>query len=227
VPDIRNCEQCGVTFVLRREHDRFCSPACRVTWNRGHSADTDPAAEVRALEWSVSAMRDVTERLSGSRTQDQARALTMVGEAVWWVTIVDARLVRHYLDVYDGVMARQAPAERRLTEGTLAGLRFVRNQMGVEAGYVDFVEAGAGGADGPDYGDRQVTAWRWRPMPEPALGSPAERGQAWEMARYRAYDAHLAGQMVGEVFGRAAAFLDRAASEAASVTDISALAGGA
>jgi hypothetical protein len=227
VPDTRNCEQCGVTFALRREHDRFCSPACRVTWNRAHSADTDPAAEVRALEWSVSAMRDVTERLSGYRTQDQARALTMVGEAVWWVTIVDARLVRHYLDVYDGVMARQAPAERRLTEGTLAGLRFVRNQMGVEAGYVDFVEAGAGGADGPDYGDREVTAWRWRPMPEPALGSPAERGQAWEMARYRAYDAHLAGQTIGGVFGRAAAFLDRAASEAASVTDISALAGGA
>jgi hypothetical protein len=201
-----------------------------VAWNRGHSADMDPAAEVQALEWSVTAMRDVTGRLSGSRTQDQARALTMVGEAVWWVTIVDARLVRHHLDVYDGVMARQAPAERRLIEGTLAGLRFVRNQMGVEAGHVDFVEAGpasAGGRPGLDDGEREVSAWRWRRMPEPALGSPAERGQAWEMARYRAYDAHLAGETIGEVFGRAAAFLDRAAGEAASVTDIGALAGGA
>ena len=198
-----------------------------MAWNRGHSGDTDPAAEVRALEWSVTAMREVTERLSGYRTHDQARALTMVGEAVWWVTIVDARLVRHYLDVYDGVMARQAPAERRLIEGTLAGLRFVRNQMGVEAGHVDFVEPGTGGAGGPDDGERQVSAWRWRPVPEPALVSPPERGQAWEMARYRAYDAHLAGETIGEVFGGAAAFLDRAASEAASMAGISALAGGA
>jgi hypothetical protein len=47
------------------------------------------------------------------------------------------------------------------------------------------------------------------------------------MTRYRAYDAHLAGHTIGEVFGRAAAFLDLAAAEAAAVTDISAFAGGA
>src|SRR3981081_2585227 len=108
MPDTRNCEQCGATFMPRREHDRFCSPGCRVAWNRGHSAD--PAAEVRALEWSVTAMRDVTGRLAGYRTWDRSRALVVIGEAVWWVTIVDARLVRHYLDVYDGVMARHVPA---------------------------------------------------------------------------------------------------------------------
>ena len=214
MPDIRNCEQCGVTFVLRREHDRFCSPACRVTWNRGHSADTDPAAEVRALEWSVSAMRDVTERLSGYRTQDQARALTMVGEAVWWVTIVDARLVRHYVDVYDGVMARQAPAERRLTEGTLAGLRFVRNQMGHG---VDLLELIQPEASSPGAGAGRIAAWAWKSVPEPMLAFLPPRGQAWEMSRYHAYQAQLAGRTIGEIFGRAATFLKLAAAKATSV----------
>jgi hypothetical protein len=224
MPETRDCEQCGTTFVPRREHARFCSPECRAAWNRDHTVDTDPLAEVRALEWSVTAMRDVTSRLSGYRTWDGGRALILVGEAVWWVTIVDARLVRHYLDAYDAVMARHAPAERRLIEGTLAGLRFVRNQMGVDAGHVDFVEPGTG-TPGPD--DSRVRAWRWKPVPEPALGSPPGSGQAWQMTRYQAYDAHLAGQTIGEVFGRAAAFLDLAAAEAAAVTDISALASGA
>jgi hypothetical protein len=45
----------------------------------------------------------------------------VIGEAVWWVTIVDATLVRHHLDVYDGALAARPPAERRLIEGTLGG----------------------------------------------------------------------------------------------------------
>jgi hypothetical protein len=224
MPEVRNCEQCGAEFVPRREHARFCTPGCRVAWNRRHSADTDPLAEVKALEWSVTAMREVTGRLSGYRTWDRARALTVAGEAVWWVTIVDARLVRHYLGAYDGVMARHAPSERQLIEGTLGGLRFVRNQMGVDAGHVDFVEPGTGAPGGRD---NRVAAWRWRSVPEPAGGSPAEHGDSWEMTRYRAYDAHLAGRTIGEVFGRAAAFLDLAAGEAAAVTGIGTLAGGA
>lgn len=202
-----------------------------MAWNHQHSADTDPRAEARALEWSVTAMRDATSRLSGYRTQDPARALTMVGEAVWWVTIVDARLVRHYLGTYDGVMARYTPRERRLIEGTLGGLRFVRNQMGADTGQVDFVEppAAPAGPAGPagSAGDPDLTTWRWRSAPDPPAGSPAARGKAWELTRYEAYDAHLAGRTLGEVFGRAAAFLDRAADEAAAVTDLASLAGGA
>jgi hypothetical protein len=42
-------------------------------------------------------------------------------------------------------VAGQAPADRDLTEGTLAGLRFVRNQIGDEADLAEFV-----GATGPD-----------------------------------------------------------------------------
>jgi hypothetical protein len=40
-------------------------------------------------------------------------AFAVIGEAVWWVTIVDATLVRHHPDIYDNVMASQAPAQRR------------------------------------------------------------------------------------------------------------------
>ena len=40
------------------------------------------------------------------------RAFAAVGEAVWWVAIVDGTLVRHHPEAYDCVMAAQAPAER-------------------------------------------------------------------------------------------------------------------
>jgi hypothetical protein len=55
-------------------------------------------------------------------------------------------------------MAAQAPAERLLIEGTLSGLRFVRNQMGQYADHVDFI---APGADGGRSGEGRITAWTW------------------------------------------------------------------
>jgi len=179
----------------------------------------DPAAEVSALEWSVTAMRDATERLTRVRASDRPRAFAMIGEAVWWVTIVDATLVRHHPDVYDSALAGHAPAVRQLIEGTLAGLRFVRNRMGNQVDYVDFIHPAAchPGAD-----DDRITAWTWNPVPEPTVASLPPRGQAWEMTRYRAYKAHLAGHTIGEIFGRPAAFVELTAAEATSVIDISA-----
>jgi hypothetical protein len=216
VVDIRNCEQCGALFTPRREHARFCSARCRVAWNREKMGD--PAGEVSALQWSITAMSDTTERLPRVRPLDRPRAFAVIGEAVWWVTIVDATLLRHHPDAYDAVMADQAPAERRLIEGTLAGLRFVRNRMGHEVDHVDFIhpQASAHGA-----GDGRITAWTWKPVPEPALASLPPRGQEWEMTRYRAYQAQLAGHTVGEIFARAAAFLKLTAANAASITDVS------
>ena len=58
-------------------------------------------------------------------------------------------------------------------------------------------------------------------MPEPTLASLPPRGKAWEMSRYRAYEAQLAGHTIGEIFGRAAGFLMTAA-KATSMTDVSA-----
>jgi hypothetical protein len=202
-------------FAPRREHARFCSARCRVAWNRGHLGDR--SAEVNALSWSVSAMRDTTERLPRIRAWDRPRAFAVIGEAVWWVTIVDATLVRHIPDSYDEVLAGQDPAERELTEGTLAGLRFVRNRMGHEFDHVDFI---CPGAPGPDNGP--ITAWTWIPVREPVLTSFSPRGQAWEMTRYQAYQTQLAGHTIGEVFSRAAAFLELTAAEAIAAAPASA-----
>ena len=215
--DIRNCEQCGTLFAPRREHARFCSVRCRVAWNRGTMGG--PAGEVSALLWSITAMSDTTERLPRVRAGDRARSFAVIGEAVWWVTIVDATMVRHHPDAYDAVMAGQVPAERRLIEGTLAGLRFVRNQIGHEADLAEFIEPGA---PGHAAGDGRITAWTWKLVPEPAVASLPPRGQAWEMTRYRAYQAQLAGHTIAEIFGRATEFLELAAANAPSITDVSA-----
>ncbi len=53
-------------------------------------------------------------------------------------------------------------------------------------------------------------------MPEPTLAPLTPRGQAWEMARYRAYEAQLAGHTIGEIFARAVAFLKLTAANATS-----------
>jgi hypothetical protein len=209
VTDIRHCEQCGDEFEPRREHARFCSARCRVAWNRANTGDR--GAEVNALSWSISAMRDTTERLSRVRASDRARAFAVIGEAVWWVTIVDATLVRHIPDPYDEVLAGQPPAGRQLIEGTLGGLRFVRNRMGHEFDHVDFI-CPHPNAPSPDA--EPITAWTWKQVREPELASFSPRGQTWELTRYHAYQTQLAGHPIGEVFSRAAAFLELAASAA-------------
>jgi hypothetical protein len=217
VADIRDCEQCGTSFVPRREHARFCSARCRAAWNREHMGDLKAGAS--ALVWAITAMSDTTERLPRVQAWDRPRAFAVIGEAVWWVTIVDATLVRHHPDVYDSVMAGQTPVQRQRVEGTLTGLRFVRNQIGDEADLGEFIEPG------PGTGGGRITGWTWKPVPEPALASLPPRGQAWEMTRYHAYQAHLASHTTGETFGQAAKFLKLAAAKALVITDASAHAG--
>jgi hypothetical protein len=128
VADTRTCEQCGTSFVPRREHARFCSARCRAAWNREYTGD--PKAGMSALRWSITAMSDTTQRLPRLAAADRPQAFAVIGEAVWWVTIVDATLVRHHPGAYDAVLAGHIAAERQLIEGTLARLRFVRNQIG-------------------------------------------------------------------------------------------------
>ncbi len=81
VAEARDCEQCGTSFVPRREHARFCSPACRAAWNRAHTGDLK--AGTSALAWSLTAMTDTTERLSQAAARDRPRALAVISEAVW------------------------------------------------------------------------------------------------------------------------------------------------
>ena len=207
VIDIRNCEQCGTSFVPRREHARFCSARCRVAWNRQHVGD--PPTGAGALGWTITAMREAIDRLLRARSLDQPHAFAAISEAVWWVTMVDATLVRYHPDVYDAALARHDVAERRIIEGTFGGLRFVRNWMGYHADHADFIrprpDPGRPGA-GP------IAAWTWRSLAEPALASLPARGQEWEMTRYREYQGNLAGRPIGETFRRAAAFLNLAAA---------------
>ena len=192
-------------FTPRREHARFCRPRCRVAWNREHTGD--PQAEASALEWSITAMRDAIERLARDQVLDHAQGFAVISEAVWWVTIVDATLVRYHRRPYKSAMKTQAPARRRAIEGTFAGLRFVRNQMDI----ISTPPISSSRSKASPVLIRGVMAWTWRPVPEPDLGSLPPRGQAWEMARYRAYRAQLAGHTVGETFVRVAAFLTLAA----------------
>jgi hypothetical protein len=193
--ETRQCEQCGASFTPRREHARFCSTRCRVAWNRQHVGD--PPAEAGALGWTIAAMRDTVDRLLRARTPEQSHGFAAISEAVWWVTLVDATLVRYHPDVYDVALASHRPPERQLIEGTFGGLRFVRNWMGYHLDHSEFIEP----RDGP------LATWAWRPLPEPVLAALPARGQEWEMTRYRDYQARLAGQPTGETFGRAAAFL--------------------
>lgn len=62
----------------------------------------------------------------------------------------------------------QSAAQRQLIEGTLAGLRFVRNQAGGEADLAEFIQAAAPGLSP---GNGRITDWRWKPVPLPVLVS--------------------------------------------------------
>ena len=238
--ETRRCERCGREFEPKREHARFCSARCRVAWNRenwnqGNAAQQkwgseNWAAEPRgpqdtgtsALRWAFTAMHDTTRRLGRVRASDRAQAFAVIGEAVWWVTIVDATLVRHYPDDYDAALDGLSARERQATETTFAGLRFVRNRMGYHADHADFIQPAVDAAGG---GDAPITEWTWRSLPEPAVAALAPRGQEWELSRYQAYQDVLAGRTVGEIFGRTADFHDlvvrfvRAAAVAAAAAD--------
>jgi anti-sigma B factor antagonist len=211
VTDSRRCEHCGAVFAPAREHARFCGGDCRAAWNREHLGD--PAVEASALTWSITAMTETIGRLPVVQAADLPEAFAAIGEAVWWITMVDATLVRHHRSVYDAAMAAHTPAEWLLIEQTLAGLRFVRNWISRGAELGEAIETGAAG--------RRITYWRWKPVPEPAPAWLSPRAHAWELARYRAYQERLADHTIGKTLGLAATFLTLTATDAASMTDVS------
>lgn len=222
--DTRKCERCGKLFEPKREHARFCSARCRVAWNREHvnpdkrvgagltpATGSDPQTQRSALAWSTIAMRETTDRIGKVRSTDRPQAFAVIGEAVWWITIVDATLVRYHPEAYEGLLDTLPDVQRRLTEGTFGGLRFVRNRMGYYADHADFIQPEAG-ADGSH--DAPITAWTWKGLPSPAMQTLPPRGQAWELNRYRAYQDHLAGRTMKETFDRAVTFLELASRTA-------------
>ncbi|MCL2584260.1 MAG: hypothetical protein FWE35_17585 [Streptosporangiales bacterium] len=195
--DSRECAQCGKRFRPLREHARFCSAACRMTWNEDHGGTaTAPAA---AIDWSVTAMAEAVERFGQAGTWDLPRAAAAAGETVWWITLVDATLVRYHPRDYENTMAGLSPAARRGTEEALGGLRYVRNRIGRSTDPAELIQAGADGG------------WAWTPQAEPGLDGVPAGTREWELNRYRAYTEHLAGRDAAAVFRRCARFLEQAA----------------
>jgi hypothetical protein len=199
--DVRGCEQCGREFTPRREHARFCSAECRLAWNKANSGHADVSGA--ALDWSLTAMSEATGRLARARSLDPRHAAVAVSDATWWVTIVDATLVRYHPGNYDCAMESQPPQQRSEIELTLAGLRYVRNQMGVHLDPAEFVAV----VPAPQAG---TAALVWRSLPPPESAELSARGQEWERGRYLAYQERLAGHSITRTFALATRFLRQA-----------------
>jgi len=199
VLDVRECVQCGKEFVPAREHARFCSAHCRMVWNDEHAGVA--AAPAAAIDWSVAAMAEAAARLSSSRSWDLLDLSEAVSDAIWWVTLIDATLVRYHPRNYEGALAGRS-ARRRETEKTLEGLRYVRNQLGRSVDPASFIQPAS---------DDPAGRWTWRPLPQPDLAGLGPRARRWELGRYGAYQERLAGQDITETFTWCAEFLTLAA----------------
>ena len=171
-----------------------------MAWNREHAGVA--AAPAVAIDWSVTAMTEAAGRLASAGAWDQPRLAAAVGETVWWVTLVDATLVRYHPRDYERALGGK-DVRRRKTEETLEGLRYVRNQLGRSVDPADFVSLAVG--------DGGATTWTWHPLPEPGVGL-APRARRWELNRYHAYQARLAGRDIARTFTRCTEFLAQAAS---------------
>lgn len=200
--EVRKCAQCGTDFTPRREHARFCSVRCRMTWNREHAGVA--AAPIAAIDWSVTAMSEAAARLALAGLWDPPRAAAAVSEAVWWVTLVDATLVRYHPRDYENALADKPPARRQEIEETLAGLRYVRNRLGRSADLAELIRP-------VDPRNGRAAGWQWRSLAEPELAAMPPRARAWEMTRYRAYQARLADHDVTRVFACCTGFLEESA----------------
>jgi hypothetical protein len=180
-----------------------------MTWNREHAGI--PAAPAIAIDWSVTAMTEAVGRVAAARSWDHLRVAAVVAEAVWWITLVDATLVRYHPYSYETALAGKK-VRRRRTEETLAGLRYVRNQLGRSVDPAELIRR----AEAP--GDADPGAWTWSPLPEPGLDGLTPRARRWELGRYRAYQERLAGHDVARTLARCAKFLAQAAG-CVSATD--------
>ncbi|MGH3214241.1 MAG: hypothetical protein ACRDN1_07565 [Trebonia sp.] len=199
--NVRDCEQCGAEFEPRREHARFCSAGCRITWNRENASGQ--LTGDTPLTWSVSALEENAERLRKAEAMNLPEALAVISEAIWWVTLVDATMVRYHHDAYDHALADLDDSDRNITEGSFTGLRFVRNCMGHYLDPADFIQPQQDSLGG----DAPVASWTWRQVPSPVSAALPQRTRKWETGRYLHYRVYLADRPVGETIDRAATFL--------------------
>jgi hypothetical protein len=152
-----------------------------------------------ALEWSVMAMNDATDRVNKIAASDLPRAFAVIGEAVWWITIVNDTLRHSHRTAYDQASALTSPDPADTTNG----LRSVRNRIGHKVDLVDFIHPVAArewSADG------RITAWAWKPVPPPEQGDRTDRQHRRDLELHRAYESALAGQNIWQPFMLATGF---------------------
>jgi hypothetical protein len=65
-----------------------------------------------ALDWSLRAMNDATERINKIASSDRPRAFAAIGEAVWWITIVNDTLRDHHPAEYGQAVLLTFPDPR-------------------------------------------------------------------------------------------------------------------
>src|SRR5437899_9227257 len=128
-------------------------------------------------------MRDAIDRINKVAASEPQRAFAAIGEAVWWITIVnDTRRKRNGPSYALALNSCTPPIE-----DPLAGLKSVRNRIGHEVDLVDFIDPVA---SRPDPGDGRVTAWAWKSTPP-----PTRKGKR-ELDSHRSYEAALAGKNI-------------------------------
>ena len=145
------------------------------------------------------AMNDATDRVNKIGASGLPRAYAAIGEAVWWITIVNDTLRHGHRDAYEQAAALTFPGPA----DTINGLRSVRNRIGHKADLVDFIHPVAArewSADG------RITAWAWKAVAPPAQGDRTGRQHRRDLELHRAYDNALAGQNIVGPFMLATGF---------------------
>jgi hypothetical protein len=150
--------------------------------------------QTTALDWSVQAMCTATDRVNKIQAANLDEAFAAIGEAVWWITVVDDNVRARYGKAY----SRAAQATSPRPGDTMRGLRSARNRITHEVEIVSFIEAIG---SRPDPSDGRISGWSWCSTPPPT------RRTASDIAGHRAYEAALAGKNIVYTFGLATGFL--------------------
>lgn len=156
-------------------------------------AATFPAST--PLERAVCAMNEAADRVSRVAWNDPGAVFSAIGEALWWIVVVDTSLEEGPEGA--GYLAkRQVDPAGRL----LLGLRHARNRFAHDFTIVEYVDPSAQlDADRRGY----ATMWRWRSLPP----SPDRRG----LHGREEYETLLAGRDVHGSFVDVLTFLRGAA----------------
>ena len=170
------------------------------------SPDEARQAADDTLAWSVAAMSGALGRLAAAAGGGRPQVVAAATEAVWWAVTVNAAMTREHPAAYGHVLAALDPADRKAVERSLAGLRFIRGQLGDCNDPADFIHARPAPGTGP------AREWAWSAVPPP----PPRRGKAREVSPFREYRAELAGQPVAGALGRVAGFLREVQARAVS-----------